>query len=636
MIRTLGREHFKQLVWWAVIDSLIILGAYTVAFSVRAVTVPLWNYLQLGIGFVAFVIAWTLPLCYLAGVYHRLWSRTSGYDVRVIVYALAVSTVVAVGVDLLGTPRPLPLSVVLLGQLLSLVGAVAVRYRSRLVSGFSWRWQAVWFHEFPSFTRVLIVGAGETGLALARQFRHWDTDTPYVVIGFVDDDPTRRGLYVEGVPILGTSEDIPRLAEARHVDLIAVAVHHMPGPAFRELLSRCQQTRARIKVVPDMASLMDANGRAPLLRDVRAEDLLGRKTIGRHEAVDFSPVTGRVVLVTGAAGSIGAELSRQLLDYDPVKLLLLDNNESGLHDLMGELRARQPDAPLVPILADVTIKAAVEKVFTQHEPEVVFHAAAYKHVPMLELFPGEAVRVNIGGTWLVAEMARLYHAERFVLISSDKAVNPSSVMGLTKRIDELLMRALTRQNGRQTRFTAVRFGNVLGSRGSVVPTFTRQIESGGPVTVTHPAMTRYFLSISEAVNLVIHAACLTEGDDLFMLEMGEEVRIVDLAERMIRMRGLRPYHDIDIVFTGVRPGEKLHEELRTALELPVATVHPGIHQLIGEADDFQAEEFLGRLSAFLSEGPDADGDLVARLQAVIGLPAARQMVEVAEYALSAK
>ncbi|MEL7674436.1 MAG: UDP-N-acetylglucosamine 4,6-dehydratase family protein, partial [Chloroflexota bacterium] len=333
---------------------------------------------------------------------------------------------------------------------------------------------------------------------------------------------------------------------------------------------------------------------------------LGRKSVGWHEAVDVSPVREKVVLVTGAAGSIGSELCRQILSYAPVKLILLDNNESGLHDLLTELATRtRGDSLLVPALADITDARQMRALFAAHQPQLIFHSAAYKHVPMLEAYPSESIRVNIGGTRLVAELAHQHGAERFVLISTDKAVNPSSIMGASKRICEMLMHAFA-QRGGATLFTSVRFGNVLGSRGSVVPTFERQIQAGGPVTVTDPEMTRYFMTIPEAVNLVIHAACLTQGDDLFMLQMGQVVRIVELAERMIRMCGLRPYIDIAIDFTGVRPGEKLHEELHTDAEHQHPTMHPDIVQLVNTRNGHLHDHFVAELDELVRSTPDQE------------------------------
>jgi FlaA1/EpsC-like NDP-sugar epimerase len=341
--------------------------------------------------------------------------------------------------------------------------------------------------------------------------------------------------------------------------------------------------------------------------------------VGWHEDVDVSAVSHKVVLVTGAAGSIGSELCRQILLYSPVKLILLDNNESGLHDLITELSTEPFVSRLQPFLADITNRKMVSHLFETYRPQIVFHSAAYKHVPMLEYFPDEAVRVNIGGTYQLAELARDYKVERFVLISTDKAVHPSSVMGASKRICELLMHAFSEQGNHKTLFTSVRFGNVLGSRGSVVPTFDRQIDAGGPITVTDPEMTRYFMTIPEAVNLVIHAACLTRGDDLFMLRMGEVVRIVDLAERMIRLRGLVPYKDIAIKNVGLRPGEKLHEELRSDDEEEILTLHPHIVELVRSKNGLQPESFSQRLSQLCHKGLDPGHSPLDQLREIISL-----------------
>ncbi len=460
------------------------------------------------------------------------------------------------------------------------------------------------------------MGAGDAGQVTAWRLKHRSPGSTYQVVGFVDDDPAKQKLYIEGCRVLGTREDITHLVEDQRIDLIIFAIHKISGPDFRTILSHCERTRARIKLVPDVMAAIDGNTHTPLLRDITAEDLLGRQTISWHPNVDATHVSHKVVLVTGAAGSIGSELCRQMLTYEPAKLILLDNNESGLYDLFAELSLNAEPDKLALVLGDITDRASLERLFAQYQPQVVFHAAAYKHVPMLELHPQESIRVNIGGTLQVAQLAQHYKAERFVLISTDKAVNPSCVMGASKRICELLMHALSAQD-RPTLFTAVRFGNVLGSRGSVVPIFTRQIDAGGPVTITDAEMTRYFMSIPEAVNLVIQAACVTSGNDLFMLKMGEVVRIVDLAERMIRMHGLRPYIDMPISFTGVRSGEKLHEELYMSDEELHATVHPDIVQLVNDWNGLDAPAFVDSVYALLKTECGISSNVLVRLQATI-------------------
>lgn len=600
-------RHIRRVAPLALGDTLIILAAYGASYSVRATAAP--NF-EPGLSFFLFIIPVTLLSLYLFGVYNRLWYQTSGHDVTVIVKGMAVATVIIFVADYLITPRPLPLSVVLVGNALTLTGVVAVRYRSRLLSS-----MVITRHNQP-VTRVLIVGAGEAGQTTALRLKHRFSNghSGYAVVGFVDDDPAKQNMYVEGCRVLGDRRAIPRLADAYNIDLIVVALHNVSGHDFRDILNYCERTHARIKTVPDVLALLSSTQTGPLLRDILPEDLLGRQTVSWFKAVDVRPVSHKVILVTGAAGSIGSELCRQLLSYDPVRLILLDNNESGLYDLMTELESKADPAKLCPVLADITVLPAIRRVFEQYRPQVVFHSAAYKHVPMLELHPRESVRVNIGGTRQVAELARDYGVERFLLISTDKAVQPNGVMGASKRVCELIMHLMARQGN--TLFTSVRFGNVLGSRGSVVNKFTWQIEAGGPVTITHEEMARYFMTIPEAVNLVIHAACLTKGNDMFMLQMGEEVRIMELAERMIRLRGLRPHDDIPLQVTGIRPGEKLHEELRSGSETAVPTVHPDIIELTSDQRR-DLDGLVAHLDALLRDGLDSERDALSQLLDVI-------------------
>jgi FlaA1/EpsC-like NDP-sugar epimerase len=614
----------------ALADVIILLTAYLIVLSVRIGTSSV-DLERNQTAFLALAVAVMLLSMKIFGGYQRLWRKTSGHDVQVIVEAVVVSTLILTTLDFFLRPRPLPLSVVLTGGIVAMTGFVAIRYRSRLVSGVRWRWRAIWHQEFPEpKLRVLVVGAGDSGQTTAwrLKYRAPDSSQGFDIAGFVDDDPNKQGMIIESCRVLGTCADIPDLVDTYRIELIIVAIHNVDGPNFRRILGYCEGTTARIKIVPDVFSVINGTHGAPPLRDVQAEDLLGRQAVGWHQAVDVSVISHRVVLVTGAAGSIGSELCRQMLKHQPAKLIMLDNNESGLHDLVMSLKTEQNEDCLETVLADITNRRTITRVFEEHRPQVIFHSAAYKHVPMLEDYPNEAVRVNIGGTQQVAGLARDYGAERFVLISTDKAVNPASVMGASKRICELLMHAIASQGGHRTLFTSVRFGNVLGSRGSVVPLFTRQIESGGPVTVTDPQMTRYFMTIPEAVNLVIHAACLTKGDDLFMLRMGEVVRIVDLAERMIRMRGLVPNKDIPIKFIGARPGEKLHEELHSERETTVPTIHPHIVELLASTNGLQPVSFADTLDKLFHAGLSVEQDALSQLQHIIAMGEQHEMNQV--------
>jgi FlaA1/EpsC-like NDP-sugar epimerase len=597
-------NHLRRTTQLAALDIVIFVTSYSAIYVARIGATARMFLGALPAILVAALLTFTFM--YLFGVYHRIWERTSGHGITVILKPMVLVTVILLVVNAIILPRPIPLSVIIIANTFALCGFVAIRYRSRLVNGLSWRWKAIWHRKFPTMiptTRVLIIGAGQAGQMLALRLRQPMPDRVYQVVGFVDDDSSKQGLYVEGYPVLGKREAIGKLVNGHEVDLIAVAMHSVKGQDFREILQLCEQTNALIKVVPDIFGMMDPTKVQPL-RDVRPEDLIGRSMIERHSSVDLTPVQAKRVLVTGAAGSIGSELCRQLLQYEPVQLLLLDNNESGLYDLDMELRAAAPWAELKPILCDIIDEDGLEGVFKTHQPQVIFHAAAYKHVPMLERYPHEALRVNVGGTYALAWLALRYDVERFVLISTDKAIQPNSVMGASKRVCEVLLQTLQERcrDSCRTVFTSVRFGNVLGSRGSVVPLFTRQIDSGGPITVTDPAMTRYFMSIPEAVNLVIHAACLTQGGDIFFLRMGEVVKIVDLAERMIRLRGMRPGVDIEIAFTGIRPGEKLHEQLIDENEVLADTVHPHIVRVRGQQAIPEPDDFEKQLMTMLDQG----------------------------------
>lgn len=415
--------------------------------------------------------------------------------------------------------------------------------------------------------RVLIVGAGDAGELLLREMQN-NPRLGFVPVGFVDDDPLKTGFHIHRVPVLGTSAAMGEILKVNPADEIIIAIPSASRTEIQAIVERCLQTRLPFKILPAIAAL---TGRVQIsqVRAVQVEDLLGRDPVALDTTRVRADIAGRTVLITGGGGSIGSELARQIADYGPSRMVLLEWSENALYHVEQELRRTHPALELYPRICDVRDEADVARAFREHHPELVYHAAAFKHVPMMEAHLTHAVRNNVFGTWNVA----LHAAEsgaKFVLISSDKAVSPSNVMGATKRLAELLVLSLN--VGRTRHFVAVRFGNVLGSNGSVVPLFSEQIASGGPVTVTHPEATRYFMTIPEAVQLVLQASVLEEArDTVVMLEMGEPVRIVDLAHNLIRLSGLEPEVDVPIIFTGLRPGEKLHEQLTSDGEATMPT-----------------------------------------------------------------
>ena len=421
--------------------------------------------------------------------------------------------------------------------------------------------------------RFLIVGAGNAGEALLREI-HRMAVAQYDVIGFIDDDPVKQGLSIHGIPVLGTVEQLPKICTDRNIDEIAIAMPSATHHQLRRVIQVCEGTKIRFRTVPSIIDIASGKFRVSQIRDVDINDLLGREVVQLDLDLIEAFIKDKIVLVTGAGGSIGSEMCRQVCIFKPKLLLLVEQAENPLFYIERELRERFPDIPTRAIVCNITDKIRVGEVFEKYEPEVVIHAAAHKHVPLMELNPGEAIKNNILGTQVVADVADSYGSGNFVMISTDKAVNPTSIMGSSKRIAEMYIQDLNRTS--KTHFVTVRFGNVLGSEGSVVPIFKKQIAEGGPVTVTHPDMKRYFMVIPEAVQLVLQAATMGNGGEIFVLDMGEPVEIVRLARELITLSGFRPGEDIEIVFTGLRAGEKLFEELSIKGEDMQPTRHPKI------------------------------------------------------------
>lgn len=495
------------------------------------------------------------------------WRFVSTTDVLRLLVATTAGTLVLLGIRalLLGAVM-IPLSVLLIEWVLTtqLTAAAWIGYRT----GFERVRRSRWENGDPR-TRVLIVGAGEAGNMLAREIHRYPTG--YEVAGFVDDEPTKWGDRIQGIEIIGGTVDLPAIAESVGAEELILAVPSARPEALRRLVAICESTELPFKVLPGIREVLDGGAGLSQLRELRIEDLLGREPIELELPELARDLEGRCVLITGAAGSIGSELARQVAIHRPRRLVILDQAETDLFYLDMDLRREHPKLHIVPVIADVVDAATVRQVFLEHQPERVFHAAAYKHVPLMELNPEQAIRNNVLGTRVVAEEAGRQGTAKFILVSTDKAVQPSSVMGATKRLAEMVVLALDEAYP-QTAYGAVRFGNVLGSAGSVIPIFKKQIERGQPLTVTHPDVTRYFMTIPEAVQLILQASLLEElRGHIAMLEMGEPVRIVDLAHNMLRLAGIPSANGEHMVFTGLRPGEKLHEELEAPTEESCAT-----------------------------------------------------------------
>jgi len=534
-----------------------------------------------------FFLAVKLPVFALFRQYRGWWRYVGIFDLMAIVRASLVSTFVIValwfGVIVRG-----PDTIHQILNFLHLADVeladveqgifVADMFATVMILGALRMVTRLYYEEFRTvhqgkLRRFLIVGAGNTGEALLRDV-HRMRVAQYEVVAFIDDNPTKKDVSIHGISVLGTVDELPRICEEQKIDEIAIAMPSASHQQRRRVVQVCEGAKVRFSTVPALTDIASGKFRVSQIRDVDINDLLGRQTVQLDLELIEGFVKGKIVLVTGAGGSIGSEMCRQLCVFEPARLLLVEQAENPLFYIERELRKRFPSVNIETLVCNITDKARVDHIFRQHKPQVVIHAAAHKHVPLMELNAGEAVKNNVLGTQTVADAADTHGSTNFVMISTDKAVNPTSIMGSSKRIAEMYIQDLNKTS--QTDFVTVRFGNVLGSDGSVVPIFKKQIAEGGPVTVTHPDMQRYFMTIPEASQLVLQAATMGKGGEIFLLDMGEPVKIVDLARELITLSGFRPDEDVEIAFTGLRPGEKLFEELSIEGEDMQRTRHPKI------------------------------------------------------------
>lgn len=586
------------------LDLLVLSAAYWLAFLFRFEFRIPHNWATVALATWPYVVALEYGVLSLFGVPRFSW-RYIGIRESVRVAQAMAGSALVVGVIRLSLEDVggifgfvvVPLGVIGTNFLMAFTGLVAVRAARRLYGERVERRRRA---ELGELHRVLLIGAGQAGVLVARELIN-RPDLGFQAVGFLDDDRNKLGSQIGGLSVLGTTAQLVEIARQKRVERVLITIANASGADIRRIAMQCKDAGIDTKIIPGLYELVGDNINLSRIREVAIEDLLGREPVQLDNEALSAGLRGKVVMVTGAGGSIGSELCRQLCRFAPKRLILVERFENALFEIHRELLVGSSCEVLDPRVADVCDARRMQQLFAELRPEVVFHAAAHKHVPMMEQNPGEAIKNNVRGTIIVAETADRHGAETFVMISTDKAVNPTSMMGASKRVAEIFTQSLSQRS--KTKFITVRFGNVLGSNGSVIPIFKEQIARGGPVTVTHPDMRRYFMTIPEASQLVLQAGTMGQGGEIFILDMGEPVKIVDLARDLIRLSGMVPDEDIEIVFSGTRPGEKLFEELSVSNEQADKTKHPKI--FIGRTPPVRWEE-TSRLIAELIATADND------------------------------
>lgn len=576
-------EHKLKVVFLVLLDLCIVAVTPYLSLYLRLEGITNNPFFDTLFNVIPVYILVSILVFFFFGLYNRLWRYASINEVMAIVSAVTTSTLILTGYIYV-FDISLPRSIHFLNWTFTILLIGSSRFCVRMFH--YWRKN----NNQMECSNVLIIGAGDAGAMIAREIKQRYHDDKKLV-GFIDDDAYKFNQRLFGTKVIGTTDDISTIVKECSVHEIIIAMPSVAGNIVREILKKCKDMPCSVKTAPGLYDLIDGKVTIQQLRSIDLEDLLRREPVQLDIDNIASYLTGKRVLVTGAGGSIGSELCRQIAKMSPDSLILLGKGENSIYEIHRELIDNFPELPIHPIIADVRDEQRINNLFQSIRPQVIFHAAAHKHVPLMEEQPVEAVYNNVLGTNVLAKAADKVHTNIFVMISTDKAVNPSSVMGATKRAAEMVIQNLNRVSN--TKFVAVRFGNVLGSRGSVIPLFKRQIARGGPITITHPDMCRYFMTIPEATQLVLQAGSMAQGGEVFILDMGEPVKILDMACDLIELSGLRPYIDIQIEFSGLRPGEKLFEELLTAEEGTNATKHKKIYSAnLKEVDELQLQESL--------------------------------------------
>ena len=602
------RQHIRNR-FVLIGDIALIIISVLGSFALRLDVEELSFYFPAVLFMCAVALVVKIPIYYFFGLYRRLWVYASTNELRLITVAVTAASVFTSGAMLLfngmGLVKPgMPRSAVGIDWLLSLVLIGGSRFALRILAE-----QSMTARASGKGRRALIIGAGDAGALIARELQK-TTPLNLTPVGFLDDDPAKQNHVIYGVKVIGAVNDLATAIDVHRVNEVIIAIPSAPGRLVRMVNDVCRLKGIPSRAMPGMYELIGGKVSVNRLREVDITDLLRREPIRVNDEAVGAALEGKCVLVTGAGGSIGRELCRQIARRNPAKLVLLGHGENSIFEILLELQQDYPDLPVAPVIADVRNVERLTQVFDEHRPGIIFHAAAHKHVPLMEINVVEAVTNNVVGTRSVVQTALEHNVERFVLISTDKAVRPSSIYGATKRLAEMIVLDAARESKRA--FTVVRFGNVLGSRGSIIPKFKNQIANGGPVTITHPDMYRFFMTIPEAVYLVLQAASMENGGETFVLNMGEPVRILDLAEDLIRLSGLEPHRDIEISFTGIRPGEKLTEELWDEGTPLAKTRHPDIFRLENDASSpsLNLIQTINSLSALCHS---ADAEAIAQL-----------------------
>ena len=560
----------------------------------------------------------------ISGFYQVIWRFTSLWELLTIIKYVTISSAVSLfGIGLLTGFSIHPGSVLLSFYFFNVLFICFTRISVRVY--FSHFKNQPIFGKAQSKKRLVLIGAGKTGAKIAREIL--DTvDSPFEVTGFIDDDLDKRGGRLHGIQVLGTTADLENLVIP--FDELLITAPAASGDDLRRIISACKSTGKRFKTVPSLAELIDKDVSVAAIRDVSYLDLLGREEVKLDMNSIEELLQGKRVLITGAGGSIGSELVQQCLAFGPSEIICMDYSEEKIFDLMAIADMTKSNTIIKPVLGNINQKNQVEKVFNENRPQIIFHAAAYKHVPIQETHPWTAVRTNVGGTLGLLELSDKYKAEKFVLVSTDKAVNPVNVMGATKRLAEILIQSMNAKS--DTEFLAVRFGNVMGSSGSAIPIFEKQIKNGGPVTITHPEMTRYFMSIQEASQLILQSGAIGKGGEIVLLEMGKPIKIDQLARDLIKLSGFEPEIDIPVVYSGLRPGEKLYEELQSLDEKLIPTSHRKIMILKDGNHAMPWEELRSKTHVLIKASEELDSDKIQiKLKALLPRYAPRSFLPTA-------